>query len=101
MAIQEIDLNIQYRTGQFNIRANALSRYLIQCSAEALVAQVNATQPKPGHDQEENQEASDLKERQHTDPDLWQMVNYLEQGELPECEKKLEKWLLEGPNMLW
>ena len=55
----------------------------------ALVAQVEATRQDTDDDLgEDDQEGDDLRERQLMDDELRQLMDYLEQGELPGSEKK-------------
>ena len=92
-------MDIQCRTGQSNARADALSRSPVQLSLEdckntdihvsALVAQVEVTlEDTDDNLREYFPEDNDLREQHLMHDELCQLMDYLEQGELPESEKK-------------
>ena len=108
MALQELDLKVEYRPGKANGRADGLSRYPVSllttngedAQPEVIVAEINNS--PPDNDRSEGtavnhqvqptttevvQECVDLRERQLCDSELKDIVNYLENGELPTEEK--------------
>ena len=98
MALQELDLTIEYRTGRKNEKADALSRHPV--SGENTVgsdpvphAVIAATSFEP-----ESQRSSSLKERQRADPSLVSIIHYLEDGTLPEEDKEARVLLLSQSN---
>ena len=103
MALQELDLQIEYRPGKINARVDALSHYPVpllpsdcrETQTEALVANVEVTDVDDtvgGEDQ--RLPDHDLGELQRRDPDLQQIIHYLERGELPLCENEVHKLVL-------
>ena len=97
LALQELDLDIQYRPGRTNTRADALSRYPVLLQTEdcdttqtpAVVAAVEAT--------EQSGEASHLdapSRRQLQDPQLGEIIRYLMDGELPADDQRARTLLL-------
>ena len=97
MALQELDLKIEYRPGKNNGRADALSRYPVSLLASdcfstqtaAVVANVDASD-SPAKSGEENT----LAERQQDDPSLAVILAYLQKRELPEKEEVARELVL-------
>ena len=89
MALQELDLDIQYRPGKANARADALSRHPIPpVSSDShctLVPKVIAAIEPPVLVAQSGESTPDesLGQRQRSDPQLERMIRYLENGELP------------------
>ena len=91
MALQDVDVNIEYRAGRKNEKADALSRY-----------PVNATTTTDSHDPDtviasttaERATDTPLKARQREDPSLKSVIDYLEQRVLPSEEKEARAILL-------
>lgn len=89
MALQELDLTICYCPGRVNEKADALSRHpdtgndpLVADTTPSIV--VAATTPIQ----------STLAERQRSDPTLVPIIQYMENGILPENEKEAKAILL-------
>ena len=85
MAIQEFDLNIEYRSGRKNEKADALSRNPVRSVAAgsepcAVVAAVSS-EPNTSRD-------LPLQERQWTDSELEPIMRYLEKGEFPDDDQQ-------------
>ena len=83
MALQELDLKVEYRPGKTNSKADALSRYPVSLlttdyedtQAATLVARVVGS----GLDAESDEEMA-LSERQHKDKELVPILRYLQSG---------------------
>ena len=101
MALQELDLDIQYHPGKTNPRADALSRYPVPTVSKdcansqtpALIAAVEAPL-SPGQSGEPVPEKTALGEQQHGDPHLQEIIRYLENGELPADDRQARQVLL-------
>ena len=99
MALQELDLTIEYRPGSRNRKADALSRYPVSLlhndkvdeSAPTIVAAIEGSVDDP--DMEEQQEST-LSERQRLDPDLQLVIAYLEDDTLPDNDRKARELVL-------
>ena len=97
MALQELDLKVEYRPGRTNTRADALSRYPTSLLAidrsdtqtAAVVANVRTSSSVA-----ESGEGEKLSGRQRWDPDLLLIIRYLEDGELPQDEKTARELVL-------
>ena len=100
MALQELDLQIEYRPGNKNARADALSRYpvsllpddWVRTQTNAVVAAVS-TRALSVEEGEESVEES-LSQRQRQDPQLADIINYLETGDLPQEDKRARELTL-------
>lgn len=101
LALQEVDLSIFYRPGKKNVLADALSRAPLEegvtpaVAAEPLVAVIQ--EPQAGAKSGEGQSVGS---RQRCDPDLSQVIQYLETGDLPTDQKRARELVLsrlEGP----
>ena len=98
MALQELDLQIEYRPGAAKARADALSRYpvsllqddVVRTQAQPLVAAVvdESSTVAEGSDQDT------LSHRQCQDPQLADIILYHESGELPQDEKRARELVL-------
>ena len=96
MAIQELDLSIHYRPGKRNSNADALSRYpnsleVPSSHADQPLAVVAATNPswsvaKGGE--------PTLPELQREDPQLMEIIRYLQDGILPDDDKEARELAL-------
>ena len=97
MALQDLDLKIQYRAGKKNSNADALSRYpmhkeesptMSSCQPFAVVA---ATSPPkvPTKDGE-----TPLSELQRQDRNLCEIIDYQKTGTLPQDEKRAREMAL-------
>ncbi len=103
MALQELDLDIQYRPGKTNARADALSRYPVSLLAEdcaktrapPLVAAVGV--PLPSSQGGESDAETTLGEKQLQDPQRGEIIRYLVDGELPAEDKRARELLLGQP----
>ena len=88
MALQVLDLTIEYRTGRKNEKADSLSRHPVsgensEGSDPVPHAVIAATSFEP-----KSQRSSSLKERQRADSSLVPFIHYLEDGTLPEEDKE-------------
>ena len=98
MALQELDLTITYRPGRKNEKADALSRYplpqdrVITDDPPRVIA---ATTPVRDRDPASSQDH--LGDRQRADPELAEIVHYLEEGTLPTDDKKARLLVLNKP----
>ena len=95
MAIQELDLTIEYRAGRKNEKADALSRNPVGSVAAgsepcAVVAAVSS-EPNTSRD-------LPLQERQRADSELEPIMRYLEEGELPDDDQQARLLVLSEPN---
>ena len=98
MALQELDLTIEYRPGKGNQKADALSRYPISLlsndvldePASAVVAVVGVSDY---HEGEQDREGT-LANRQRMDPYLREVNFYLDNGVLPEDETRARELVL-------
>ena len=101
MALQELDLDIQYRPGSSNARADALSRYPVpplpedctKTQVPALVAMVDAPSLSAQSGETHCQETT-LRGRQLEDPQLREIIHYLVDGELPAENRRARQLLL-------
>ena len=97
MALQELDLKIEYRQGKANARADALSRYPISLLASngsntqiaAVVAKLDIASSHV-----ESVEGRTLEKRQKEDPSPAAILAYLHKRELPEEEKAARELVL-------
>ena len=97
MALQELDLKLEYRPGKANGRADALSRYpvcllatdCVKTETAAVVANVEGSRTDAESGEEET-----LSDRQHTDKQLEPILDYYEKGELPQEEKDARELIL-------
>ena len=89
MAIQELDLRILHRTGKSNANADALSRAPVKGTDKearsngvpfGIIAAIKAGKTAVQED--------GLSKRQRDDPKLFEVINFLEMGVLPEDEKR-------------
>ena len=96
MALQELDLDIQYRLGKANARVDALPRHPIppvsSDSRGTLVPEVIAAIEHPVVVAQSGESTPDesLGQRQRSDPQLERMIRCLENGELP-ADKEIAK----------
>lgn len=98
MALQELDLDIQYHPGGANARADALSRYPVPLLAEdciktqtpALIAALEI----PAQSGEGGYTEATLSERQLEDPQLQEIIKYLLDGELPTDDRRARQLVL-------
>ena len=99
LALQELDLDIQYRPGRTNTRADALSRYPVPLLAEdctktqtpAVVALVEtAKSPEQSGDTDRKELLGD---RQLQDPRLGEIIRYLVNEELPADNRRARELL--------
>ena len=102
MALQELDLQIEYRPGTANARADLLSHYpvsllqddVVWSQAQPLVA---AVVDEPSTVAEGSDEDT-LSHRQRQDPRLADIISYHESGELPQDERKARELVLMSPS---
>ena len=105
MALQELDLDIQYRPGKTNSRADALSRHPVPLQPEdctktqtpTLIAAIEAPLSS-AQSGERDPDRSSLSERQLDDPQLRGIIRYLVDGELPTDDRQARQILLGQPN---
>ena len=95
MALQEVDLVISYRPGKNNVLADALSRHPVSCaddvssvSEEALVAVVQQPLSESKSREVPRAQDRDLETRQHQDPLLRSVIQYLSHGEIPDDDRR-------------
>ena len=96
MAIQELDLHIHHRSGKKNTNADALSRYPVlstesTSSTHQALEVVAAT--NPSWESAKGGEPT-LSTMQRADPQLAPIVEYLENGELPEDDERARELAL-------
>ena len=104
MALQELDLQIKYRPGKANARADPLSRYPVsllqddvgETQVQPLVAAVREEPPEAAEDGEKS-DTGTLGHRQRRDPQLADVINYWETGKLPQEEKRARELVLTSP----
>ena len=98
MALQELDLTIEYRPGSRNQKADALSRYPVSLlkseSPEELTPAVVAAVDTYWRGQSNRNMADTLSERQRADPALSYIIRYLEDAVLPDDDKKARELVL-------
>ena len=95
LALQELDLHIHYRPGKRNANADALSRYLAECSGpNGKEMPVVTAATGVGEAESASEEPSTLGERQHQDPDLALVFDYLEEGKLPQDDQQARRIVL-------
>ena len=106
MALQELDLDIQYRAGKTNTRADALSRYPVplssdDCSQTETPTLIAAVEPVDSSlltaqsgEQDPNPDRASLAQQQRSDPQLLEIVQYITEGVLPTNEGSARKILL-------
>ena len=88
MALQELDLRIEYRPGTSNVKADALSRYPISLLSQGHSGtQTDVVVAAMEGDGGARQEGT-LKEHQRADSQLQDIILYLETGRLPEEERR-------------
>ena len=98
MALQELDLKIEYRPGKGNARADALSRYPVSLLAEKEAQpQTHAVIASIVQGMETTGEEDSLRSHQQSDPDLQKIFKYLEDGILPKEEKVARELVLSKP----
>ena len=103
MALQELDLTIEYRPGKRNARADALSRYPVslltsgqdEAHTDVVVAAVQVPSGVAVSGDECDEDT--LIERQRGDCTLLPMINYLEKGEFPDDDKQARELVLSRP----
>ena len=96
MAIQELDLSIHYRPGKKNSNADALSRYpnsleVPSSHADQPLAVVAATNPSWS---EAKGGEPTLPKLQREDPQLMEIIRYLQDGILPDNDKEARELAL-------
>ena len=100
MALQELNLKIEYQPGKANARADALSRYPVSLLASdcsnTQTAVVVAKLDSASSNVESGEERT-LEERQKDDPSLAAILAYLQKRELPEEEKAARELVLGEP----
>ena len=103
MALQELDLTIEYRPGKRNARVDAPSCYpvslLTSGQDKARTDMVVEAIQVPSGVAESREECDEdtLSELQREDCTLLPMINYLEKGELPDGDKQARELVLSRP----
>ena len=86
MALQELDLQIQYRPGKHNANADALSHFPLSVAVESSPHNVMAAVAGAGAPAKNGEPSCTLTERQKTDPELQMLRAYLKDQTLPHNE---------------
>ena len=98
LALQEMDLEIRYRPGKGNSNADALSRSPLPAGGVGqatfrVVAALQASVCAEGGDPNENSDVTFAAE-QRRDPELLELIRYLETNVLPDDAKKARELVL-------
>ena len=97
MALQVLDLKIEYRPGRVNTKADALSRYPVphqesdSPQTDVVIAALEAPQTRT---EDGEGQGDSLRKRQREDPYLREIMSYLETGDLPTEEKRARRLVL-------
>ena len=97
MALQELDLKIEYCPGRVNTKADALSRYHVphqegdSPQTDAVIAALEAPQTRT---EDGEGQGDSLRKRQREDSYLREIMSYLETGNLPTEEKRAHRLVL-------
>ena len=106
MALQELDLDIQYRAGKTNTRADALSRYPVplssdDCSQTETPTLIAAVEPVDSSlstaqsgEQDPDSDWASLAQQQRSDSQLLEIAQYITEGVLPTNEGSARKIFL-------
>ena len=101
LTLQELDLTIHYCPGKKNAKADALSRYPVgtdkdRRETEAVVAHVEGTPRETSISPSGAPSPADetLADRQRSDPELLNIIQYLDEGMLPQEEKDARQVVL-------
>ena len=86
LALQELDLQIQYRPGKHNANADALSHFPLSVAVESSPQNVVAAVTGIGAPAKNRELNRTLTERQKADPELQMLRAYLEDRTLPHDE---------------
>ena len=102
LTIQKIYLTIKYRSGKKNTNADALSRNPVSPTDEVTtVLSVIATNSDCSCENalppEVQQQCSDIRKEQRSDPDLLPLIEYLENSKLPPEEQASKRIVMESP----
>ena len=94
LALQELDLQIQYRPGKHNANADALSRFPLSVAVESILQNVVAAVTGTGAPAKNREPNRTLTERQKADPELQMLRAYLEDRTLPHNETQARRVVL-------
>ena len=94
LALQELDLQIQYRPGKHNANADTLSRFPLSVAVESSSQNVVAAVTGAGAPAKNGEPNRTLTERQKADPELQMLQSYLEDRTLPHDETQVRRVVL-------
>ena len=92
LVIQEMNLEIRYKSGKGNTNADALS------APDAAVSAVTAQSCQHSMNVQDQAEFNDISQLQRQDPELIPMIQYLEEKKLPEEDQHSKRIVLESPH---
>ena len=100
MIIQEMNLQIEHRSGKSNVNADALSRNPAPTDSENLsptTGSENQSSTQDGTDEEKAdvEKCHDIGAKQRKDPQLSSLISFLEKGELPDDHKLAKRIAVE------
>ncbi len=93
LALQEVDLTISYKPGKKNVLADALSRSPISGEGTPLIAEEGLVAAVGGL-QDSSKSGEGILSERRGDPDLRQVMEYLETGRLPLDQKRAREMVL-------
>ena len=94
LALQELDLQIQYHPGKHNANADALSCFLLSVAVESSPQNVVAAVTGAGGPAKNEEPNRTLTEREKADPELQMLRAYLDNRTLPHDEAQARRVVL-------